>query len=193
MQVISVNSLSRIFYHRQFSVRYLYCLPYNRYHSAIDFKSTSRRCYATSVAVPPPTIEVIPSGKLLNALGEPCLQALDLGCWYTPVGWVQCLLEMLHANLGLSWCASIALCSLILRTALFPIVIMNQKNAARVKYYSPKLSELQSTLMSARLRGDNFEALKAANELSIFMKKNRINPIRNIIPALIQVTLLYNL
>jgi len=58
----------------------------------------------------PPTIPSdLPIEFFLNAAGEPALSTLDLGKWYLPTGWVQQGLDLIHANVGLPWWATIML------------------------------------------------------------------------------------
>lgn len=45
-----------------------------------------------------------------NKLGEPVLQSLNLGSYYTPVGWVQNILEFMHCTFHLPWWGAIAVC-----------------------------------------------------------------------------------
>ena len=58
-----------------------------------------------------PEPPAIPSDEpiefLFNAAGEPALSTLGLGKWYLPTGWVQQGLDIIHANIGLPWWASI--------------------------------------------------------------------------------------
>ncbi len=58
----------------------------------------------------PPTIPSdVPIEFYLNAAGEPALSTLGLGKWYLPTGWVQQGLDLIHANIGLPWWATIML------------------------------------------------------------------------------------
>lgn len=56
---------------------------------------------------PPPIPSDIPIDFYLNAAGEPALATLGLGKWYLPTGWIQQGLDLIHANIGLPWWATI--------------------------------------------------------------------------------------
>ena len=58
---------------------------------------------------PPMIPSDVPIEFYLNAAGEPALSTLGLGKWYLPTGWVQQGLDLIHADLGLPWWATIIL------------------------------------------------------------------------------------
>lgn len=60
------------------------------------------------VYIPPPPVPPEIVGPALNALGEPTLQSLGLGSYWTPAGLVQNLLDFLHVSGDLPWWAAIA-------------------------------------------------------------------------------------
>ncbi len=78
----------------------------------------------------------------MNFLGEPTLQSLGLGSAYWPTGWVQLIIEFLHTDIGLPWIQSIALFTVILRLAMFPITVKIQKNAANMRRILPIQAKL---------------------------------------------------
>jgi YidC/Oxa1 family membrane protein insertase len=97
---------------------------------------------------------------VLNTLGEATLQSLGLGSNWTPVGWIQQLLEAIHVNLDLPWYSSIVVLALILRTFLLPIVVKSQKNAANMRKHAPHLGVLQSRYEDAQNSGNQLECKK---------------------------------
>ncbi|CAF0720283.1 unnamed protein product [Rotaria sp. Silwood1] len=125
----------------------------------------------------PPTVPSdIPIEFLLNAAGEPALSTLGLGKWYLPTGWVQQGLDLIHANIGLPWWATIMLGTLIIRTMTTPIAIYNQRSAAQMQIHMPKLQELQAKLQEARIRNDQLAIMRAGSDLMEFMKYSDIKP-----------------
>lgn len=106
---------------------------------------------------PPPMVD---ENIILNALGEPSLQSLGLASSYTPVGWIQSLLEVFHADLGLPWFQCIALFALILRTFLLPINIKAQKNAAKMRKIAPEMGQMNEKLNDAKMSGNSLEGNK---------------------------------
>jgi len=136
---------------------------------------------------PPAIPSDVPIEFLLNAAGEPALSTLDLGKWYLPTGWVQQGLDLIHANLGLPWWATIMLGTLILRTATVPIAIYNQKNAAQMQVHMPKLQELQGKLQEARIRNDQLAIMRAGNDLMEFMKYSDVKPWKAMVGPFMQM------
>lgn len=103
----------------------------------------------------PPSI--VDENIILNALGEPALQQLGLGSYYTPIGWVQNCIEYFHASLGLPWYTSIALFAVCMRFCLFPITVKSQQNAAKMKKIAPLTNRLKDKLNEAKLSGDSLK------------------------------------
>ena len=105
---------------------------------------------------PPPIID---ESVILNALGEPSLQSLGLGSSWTPVGWVQQLIEFFHVSLGLPWYSSIVIFAVIMRTCLFPITIKSQQNAAKMKKIAPLTARLREKINEAKMSGDSLKGI----------------------------------
>nr|CAI5833192.1 unnamed protein product [Callosobruchus analis] len=133
--------------------------------------------------IPEGTEEVI---SQVNALGEPTLASLGLG-GYTPVGLVQNCLELLHADLGIPWWGAIAIGTLVIRICLFPLVIIAQRNAAKMNNYLPQMQTLQLKLTEARQSGNSLEAARYSQELMLFMKEKNLNPLKNMVVPLAQM------
>ncbi|CAH1179246.1 unnamed protein product [Phaedon cochleariae] len=136
---------------------------------------------------PPP----IPEGageilNQLNALGEPTFASLGLG-GYSPVGLAQNCFEYLHVTLDLEWWAAIALGTLIIRICLFPLVVIAQRNAAKMNNYLPQMQLLQLKMTEARQTGNQLDAARYSQELMFFMKEKGLNPLKNMVVPLAQM------
>ncbi|BET02391.1 60Kd inner membrane protein [Nesidiocoris tenuis] len=116
---------------------------------------------------------------------EPAIQTLGLGSW-TPVGLVQRSLEFLHVTLDLPWWGAIAAGTLVIRLIVFPLVIMAQRNAAKMNNCLPEMQMIQLKMSEARQRGDRLDAARYASELMDFMSTKGISPIKNMIVPLCQ-------
>lgn len=156
-----------------------------------------------STAVPPPpplppstageAVEYIPLppappesvGPALNALGEPTFESLGLGGW-SPVGLIQSALEFIHVSVGLPWWGTIAIATVILRSLIFPLVVVSQRNAAKMNNYMPQLQVLQMKMSEARTSGDHLNAARYSQEIMMFMKEKELSPMRNIMVPLAQ-------
>lgn len=69
---------------------------------------------------------------------------------------------------------------------VFPLVVKAQNNAAKLNNHMPQLQAIQNKLTDARRRGDLYDSARLGAELSEFMKKHDINPMKNILPLLVQ-------
>ncbi|XP_042874412.1 mitochondrial inner membrane protein OXA1L-like [Penaeus japonicus] len=151
-----------------------------------DPASTVAQSVSDSIAyvpVPPTPPEVI--GPALNALGEPTFQSLGIGGW-TPVGLIQQSLEFLHVSVDLPWWAAISLATVCIRTMIFPLVLVAQRNAAKMNNNMPQLQVLQLKMTEARNSGNQLEAARLGQEMVAFMKEKDISPMKNVVVPLAQ-------
>nr|CAH7738488.1 unnamed protein product [Callosobruchus chinensis] len=137
---------------------------------------------------PPPILEGVEEViNQVNALGEPTLASLGLGS-FTPVGIVQNCLEYLHADIGIPWWGAIAIGTLVIRICLFPLVIITQRNAAKMNNYMPQMQALQLKLTEARQSGNSLDAARYSQELMLFMKEKNVNPLKNMLVPMAQMS-----
>lgn len=129
------------------------------------------------------TTEII---KQINDLGEPTFASLGLG-GNTPVGWVQSIFEYFHVTLGIPWWEAIVMGTLIIRFMMFPLVIVAQRNAAKMNNYLPQMQALQLKMTEARQTGNHIEVARYSQELMMFMKEKQLNPFKNMIVPFAQV------
>ncbi|XP_015608293.1 mitochondrial inner membrane protein OXA1L [Cephus cinctus] len=123
--------------------------------------------------------------EVITSVGEPSLSSIGLG-GYTPVGMVQQCLQFLHIGCDLPWWAAIVVGTVCVRILLFPLVILSQKNAAKMNNYLPQMQHLQMKLTEARQSGNQIEAARYAQELLLFMKQKDLNPLKNMIVPVAQ-------
>ncbi|XP_042213995.1 mitochondrial inner membrane protein OXA1L-like [Homarus americanus] len=135
--------------------------------------------------IPPPPVPPEAVGPALNALGEPTFASLGLGGW-GPVGIIQQCLEQLHVTADLPWWGAIAITTVIILTLIFPLVLMSQRNAAKMNNNMPQLQFLQMKMTEARNSGDQLNAARYGQEMMLFMKEKEISPLRNVIVPLAQ-------
>ena len=122
----------------------------------------------------------------INALGEATFASLGLG-GKTPVGLVQTCFEYLHVTLGIPWWEAVVIGTLVIRFCMFPLVVVAQRNAAKMNNYMPQLQMLQLKMTEARQTGNQLEAARYSQEMMLFMKEKKLNPLKNMIVPLAQV------
>uniref|UniRef100_A0A182MRK6 Membrane insertase YidC/Oxa/ALB C-terminal domain-containing protein n=1 Tax=Anopheles culicifacies TaxID=139723 RepID=A0A182MRK6_9DIPT len=116
---------------------------------------------------------------------EPAFATLGLGGW-TPVGIVQNCMEFLHIGLDLPWWGCIAIGTVVVRTLLFPLVIASQRNAAKMNNHMPQLQVLQMKMTEARQAGNAIDSARYGQEMVLFMKEKKLNPLKNMLVPLAQ-------
>ncbi|XP_039965758.1 mitochondrial inner membrane protein OXA1L [Bactrocera tryoni] len=126
--------------------------------------------------------------QVLNAAGEPTFASIGLGGW-SPVGIVQNCMEYLHVGCDLPWWGAIAIGTAVVRTIIFPLVIMAQRNAAKLNNYMPQMQVLQMKMTEARQSGNAIDSARYAQEMMLFMREKQINPLKNMIVPLAQAPL----
>lgn len=134
---------------------------------------------------PPIPDEAVEALSQLNALGEQTFASLGLGGW-TPVGIVQQIMEYLHVNLGLQWWAAVVLATICIRICVFPLVIIAQRNSAKMHNSMPQMQLLQMKMTEARQTGDALNAARYSQEMMVFMTQKGLSPFKNMIVPLAQ-------
>ena len=93
-----------------------------------------------------------------------------------PLRW---LLDFLHDNANLTYGWSIVVLTLIVRSALLPLVIKQYSSMRSMQMVAPQLKELQ-----AKYKGNR---QKLNEELMAFYKENQINPFASCLPLVAQL------
>uniref|UniRef100_A0A336KDV5 CSON008117 protein n=1 Tax=Culicoides sonorensis TaxID=179676 RepID=A0A336KDV5_CULSO len=124
----------------------------------------------------------------IAANGEPTFASIGLGGW-SPVGIVQQIMEFFHVTLDIPWWGAIAIGTVIVRTLLFPLVILAQRNAAIMHNNMPQMQVLQAKMTEARQMGNQIDSARYAQELMLFMKEKNLSPFKNMIVPLAQAPL----
>lgn len=134
---------------------------------------------------PVPTPEILDT---VAAAGEQPFESLGLGGW-SPVGIVQNCLEYLHVSLDVPWWGAIVIGTIVVRVLMFPLVVIAQRNGARMNNYLPQLQVLQLKMTEARQTGNQLDAARYGQEMMAFMKEKQLNPLKNMIVPLAQMPL----
>merc|ERR1712059_20319 len=123
---------------------------------------------------------------IAEMVGEPSFESLGLASWW-PAGRMQYFMEMLHVSLDLEWWQVIMATTVCVRLLVFPIVVVAQRNMANFNNHSPTMVKLQDEYTNARQRGDTMEAARLGQDIQAFMKKEGLNPLKNMGPMMLQM------
>lgn len=163
--------------------------------AAVRFASTGPAADTSLKIVDLPNIPdaPIPPAVPLNNVtelvsGEPSFASIGLG-GYSPVGIVQNCMEFLHCTWDIPWWGAIAIGTLAVRTIIFPLVILAQRNSAKMNNNMPQMQVLQLKMTEARQSGNAIESARYAQEMMLFMKEKGVNPFKNMIVPLAQAPL----
>ena len=111
------------------------------------------------------------------SLGEPTLASLGLG-GYSPAGLIQQALELIHVSGNVSWCLSIVIFTLIVRTVCLPLIIKAQANTAKLNNIRPQLEEAQAKLRELANSQDAAAKATASMKLAQLYKDNGCHPMK---------------
>ncbi len=99
----------------------------------------------------------------------------------TPLGWIMWLLYTLIRNYGIC----LILFTVLLKAALFPLSIKQQKSSAKMAVFTPKMNEIQKKY------ANNKE--KQQQELMKFYEEHGYNPMSGCLPLFIQFPILFGI
>lgn len=135
--------------------------------------------------LPEKPVPVGDAGSSIHYVGDPPFDTLGLAGW-SPSGRFQYLMEQLHVSLGVEWWGVIMIMTALVRTVIFPVVIVAQKNAANQANHMPQFARYQEQLTEARQRGDHYDAQRISIKMQKFMREKDINPIKMFAPIAFQ-------
>lgn len=98
-------------------------------------------------------------------------------------------MEFLHISCDIPWWGTILIGTITVRCILFPLVVIAQRNGAKLANNMPQMTFLQSKLTEARQMGNQIEAARYSQALMEFMKEKQVNPLKNMIVPLAQAPL----
>jgi len=99
-----------------------------------------------------------------------------LGITYWPSDIMIRLLEFCHVSTQLPWWGSIILLTVILRVALFPLMLKTTRNISVLPYIADKQKALMEETKKARLSGELVEMRKATMKLLALYKQWGYSP-----------------
>ncbi|CAB4409812.1 unnamed protein product [Rhizophagus irregularis] len=106
---------------------------------------------------------------------------------FTPVGLVEEFFEILHITTGLPWWGTITLATIILRLALFPLIIKSQLNIAKLTKIQPKSQKIMDQITKAREEGDQQTLMIKSVELKQLFLDNDLNMFSSSLLPLVQM------
>lgn len=185
-------------HHTDSSILFLRIRSILFYGSARTLTSATAVTNASTVPMEPipappviPEIPAIPETPIATVTEqvvstlEPTFASIGLGGW-SPIGLLQNGLELLHISCGLPWWGAIVVSTICMRLLVTPLVIIAQRNAAKMQEVLPKMQEIQVKMTEARQMGNAAEASQCSMELSQLMRSNNVNPLKNMLVPMAQ-------
>uniref|UniRef100_A0A8D0BD97 Mitochondrial inner membrane protein OXA1L n=1 Tax=Salvator merianae TaxID=96440 RepID=A0A8D0BD97_SALMN len=117
---------------------------------------------------------------------ELSLAELGLGS-YTPVGFIQNLLESFHMDMGLPWWGAIVAGTALTRCLVFPLFVKSRREGANLSNHLPKITELSNRLKQAKQTGNQHEIQRTYTELELYQKSHNVKPLQMLLVPLVQV------
>lgn len=113
----------------------------------------------------------------MTSLGEPSLVSLGLG-GYSPTGLIQQTLELIHVGGNVSWCASIAILTVIIRLVCLPLIVKAQANTAKLNNIKPQIEEVQAQLRELANSYDAAAKATASLRLKQLYQEHGCHPVK---------------
>lgn len=155
----------------------------------VDSIPESTNAILDNIPEPPVVPELVTKVTEAVASGaEPAFSTLGLGGW-SPVGIVQNCMEFLHIGCDLPWWGCVMIGTIVVRTMIFPLVILSQRNSAKMSNNMPQITHLQAKMTEARQSGNQIDAARYSQEMISFMKEKELNPLKNMLVPLAQAPL----
>lgn len=112
--------------------------------------------------------------------------SLGLG-GYSPVGLIQWSFEFLHSSAHLPWWLAIVFSTIILRTAMLPVAVSVQRNAARLNNIRPETEKLMAKVKQYNQAGNSEMSSQQNAKLYALYQKHNCNPFKMLIMPLVQL------
>src|SRR2546423_1871829 len=91
----------------------------------------------------------------------------------------EAILKVFHDDIGVGWGLAIIALTLLIRSLLLPLTLKQLRSMYRIAQFTPEIKKLRDK------HGSDPQRLQ--QETMAFYKKNRINPLASVLPALWQL------
>ncbi|OZJ03250.1 hypothetical protein BZG36_03523 [Bifiguratus adelaidae] len=143
---------------------------------------------ASSTAIDPQALDALQTNA--EGITQTAMQIGDLKAMglvhNTPVGALQAFLEAIHVWTGVPWWGSIAIATIIIRTALLPLMISIQRNNARLMNINPEMQRIMKNLNTAKQENDLPAMQKYTGEIQQLFRDNKCNPTKSLLLPIVQ-------
>lgn len=133
--------------------------------------------------------ESVPFVEHVDAhMGE--ISELGLGLAHSnwPSGALQDLLELVTVHVtGGDWVLALVGTTVVIRSCMFPLAVMGQRNAVGVMNLMPETVEIQKRMNQAKEQGDTAEQMAAYGDLQKVYKREGLSPLAGVKAAIGQM------
>ncbi|KAF9187551.1 Mitochondrial inner membrane protein oxa1l [Haplosporangium sp. Z 767] len=156
-------------------------------------ENVTEESVATATATTSSAISEV-AAQNAEAIGQVAMKYGDLKAMglvhFTPVGGLETILEAVHISTGLPWWATIAVTTVMIRTALLPFIVKLQGNTARLHNVKPQLERLTENMKLAKETNDSAALARFSAQTQELFKKNDCNPVKSLMLPLLQAPIM---
>ncbi|KAJ3053292.1 Mitochondrial inner membrane protein oxa1l [Rhizophlyctis rosea] len=96
----------------------------------------------------------------------------------TPVGLVERLLEAIYVTTGLPWWATIIAATVIMRAALFPLILKGNRAVTIIHNVKPLTDPINASMKRAKANGDKMGQQQYTMKLWDIYKQHKVSPLQ---------------
>src|SRR5690554_1717301 len=156
-------------------------------------ENVTEKSVATATATTSSAISEV-AAQNAETIGQVAMKYGDLKAMglvnFSPIGGLETILEAVHVSTGLPWWATIAVTTVMIRTALVPFIVKLQGNTARLHNVKPQLERLTENMKLAKETNDSAALARFSAQTQELFKKNDCNPIKSLMLPLLQAPIM---
>ena len=103
---------------------------------------------------------------------------------------IESILQNIHVTTDMPWWLTIVACTVIVRTALLPVVFYARKNSKRMSVFQPQILKYREESIAFSHAGDYTRVTEIRHKVKALYKEHGVKPWLSIMPVICQLVLI---